>query len=218
MKRSKNKNRNGNKNIKQYAYMIKDDVLAGLDKKRIANKYGISLGNIHKAIAFLNNNDQQVIDFNNAQRSISLKEAKRKDKEIKSKIKEEPVDYSSYQYDTKINVNRQKSYIIPDKIAKLIVEDYKTKMKNNNFGRNSNGSVKTFREEVNERFGQEMKFDIVIGNPPYNNDIYIDFVMGGYTLIKEDGYVVMITPAKWQAKGGKKNEDFRKNIVPFRCR
>ena len=25
----------------------------------------------------------------------------------------------------------------------------------------------------------------------------------------------MITPAKWQAKGGKKNEDFRQNIVPY---
>ena len=31
--------------------------------------------------------------------------------------------------------------------------------------------------------------------------------------MKDKGNVVMITPAKWQTKGGKKNEDFRKNIV-----
>lgn len=58
-----------------------------------------------------------------------------------------------------------------------------------------------------------MKFDVVIGNPPYNNDIYLDFVTEGHKLASK--YTVMITPAKWQAKGGKKNEDFRKNVVPY---
>lgn len=57
-----------------------------------------------------------------------------------------------------------------------------------------------------------MKFDIVIGNPPYNNDLYLDFVQLGYQLSSK--YTIMITPAKWQAKGGEKNEAFRKNIVP----
>lgn len=110
---------------------------------------------------------------------------------------------------------RKELYGDPNHIGNIIViEDYKTKMKNNNFGRNPDGSVKTFRDEINERFGQGMKFDEVIGNPPYNNDLYIDFVGGGYNLIKDDGCAIMITPAKWQAKGGKKNEDFRKDIVP----
>lgn len=58
-----------------------------------------------------------------------------------------------------------------------------------------------------------MKFDVVIGNPPYNNDLYLDFVQLGHQLSSK--YTCMITPAKWQAKGGKKNEDFRKNIVPY---
>lgn len=57
-----------------------------------------------------------------------------------------------------------------------------------------------------------MKFDVVIGNPPYNNDLYIDFVTLGHELSKE--YCCMITPAKWQAKGGGKNEEFRAKIVP----
>ena len=50
------------------------------------------------------------------------------------------------------------------------------------------------------------------GTPPYNNDVYLDFVTLGDQLATK--YTCMITPAKWQAKGGEKNEAFRKNIVP----
>ena len=71
---------------------------------------------------------------------------------------------------------------------------------------------KVFILEKLKELGQ-MKFDVVIGNPPYNNDIYLDFVEIGHNLASQ--YTVMVTPAKWQAKGGKKNEDFRKNIVPY---
>jgi hypothetical protein len=56
-----------------------------------------------------------------------------------------------------------------------------------------------------------MQIDVVIGNPPYNNDIYIPFVETGHNLASQCS--VFITPAKWQAKGGKKNEQFRQNIV-----
>ena len=41
-----------------------------------------------------------------------------------------------------------------------------------------------------------MKFDIVIGNPPYNKGMDLDFVHKGYQL--SSNYTVMITPAKWQ--------------------
>ena len=66
--------------------------------------------------------------------------------------------------------------------------------------------------QLKGKFGR-MKFDVVVGNPPYNNDIYLDFVTFGHRLSTQ--YTLMITPAKWQAKGGKKNEDFRANIVPY---
>ena len=66
--------------------------------------------------------------------------------------------------------------------------------------------------QLKGKFGR-MKFDVVVGNPPYNNDIYLDFVTLGHKLSTQ--YTLMITPAKWQAKGGKKNEDFRANIVPY---
>jgi hypothetical protein len=60
-----------------------------------------------------------------------------------------------------------------------------------------------------------MKFDVIVGNPPYNNDIYIDFVLMSKQLTCGQSQICMITPAKWQAKGGEKNEQFRREIVPY---
>lgn len=57
-----------------------------------------------------------------------------------------------------------------------------------------------------------MTFDVVIGNPPYNNDLYLDFVTFGHNLARK--YDCWITPAKWQTKSGTKNEQFRSKIVP----
>lgn len=51
------------------------------------------------------------------------------------------------------------------------------------------------------------------GTPPYNNDVYLDFVTLAHQLSSK--YTCMITPAKWQAKGGEKNEKFRRDIVPY---
>lgn len=75
-----------------------------------------------------------------------------------------------------------------------------------------NNNHKMVIDEMKKEFGQ-MKFDVVIGNPPYNKDIYLDFVTLGHTLASK--YDCWITPAKWQAKGGQKNEQFRKEIVPY---
>jgi len=52
-----------------------------------------------------------------------------------------------------------------------------------------------FRDMIKEAFG-EMKFDVVVGNPPYNKGMDLDFVNRGFDLC--DKYCVMITPAKWQ--------------------
>ena len=74
-----------------------------------------------------------------------------------------------------------------------------------------NDTGKRTFSNVSKEFNS-MKFDVVIGNPPYNNDMYLDFVTLGDQLATK--YTCMITPAKWQAKGGEKNEAFRKNIAP----
>lgn len=57
-------------------------------------------------------------------------------------------------------------------------------------------STNKFSEELIQGAFQIMQFDVVIGNPPYNKDIFLDFVDISYQL--SSGYVVMITPAKWQ--------------------
>lgn len=58
-----------------------------------------------------------------------------------------------------------------------------------------------------------MKFDLVVGNPPYNDDIYLDFVIKGKNLSRN--LSLWIVPAKWQYKGGEMNDKFRKSIVPY---
>ena len=45
-------------------------------------------------------------------------------------------------------------------------------------------------------FKEDFHFDVVIGNPPYNKGMDLDFVDLAYKLSKQ--YVCMITPAKWQ--------------------
>lgn len=42
-----------------------------------------------------------------------------------------------------------------------------------------------------------MKFDFIIGNPPYNNNLFNDFIAMAQKCIKEDGYQSMVLPAKW---------------------
>lgn len=68
-------------------------------------------------------------------------------------------------------------------------------------------------EAIIKKEFKQVKFDVVIGNPPYNNDLYIEFVELGQRLATK--YNSMIIPAKWQAKGGAKNDRFRDKIVPY---
>lgn len=70
-------------------------------------------------------------------------------------------------------------------------------------------------DKIEELFG-DMKFDVVVGNPPYNDDIYLDFVMLGHKLSKQ--YSLWITPAKFQnkidiGKSDDKNTEFRHVIL-----
>ena len=55
-----------------------------------------------------------------------------------------------------------------------------------------------------------MKFDVVCGNPPYNNDMYLDFVMKGHELSKT--YDLWITPDGWRTKDRGKNPSFRDTL------
>lgn len=77
---------------------------------------------------------------------------------------------------------------------------------------------KVTKELIQGAFGI-MKFDVVIGNPPYNKGMDLDFVDLGYELSSQ--YTVMITPAKWQTAEANQivaskmsYGEFRKKLVP----
>ena len=85
-----------------------------------------------------------------------------------------------------------------------------------------NAFISTFKDEegnIKRGFG-DMKFDVVIGNPPYNKGMDLDFVKLGFDLCKQ--YCVMVTPAKWQTadenqRVASKNmnyRQFREQLVP----
>ena len=66
-----------------------------------------------------------------------------------------------------------------------------------------------------------MKFDVVIGNPPYNRGMDLDFVNLGFELCSR--YCLMITPAKWQTAEAEQKiasktinyGQFREKLVPY---
>ena len=60
-----------------------------------------------------------------------------------------------------------------------------------------------------------MDFDIVVGNPPYNDDLYLSFVTLGHAISTKCS--IWITPAKWQGKSDDcgRNMKFRRDIVPY---
>lgn len=74
---------------------------------------------------------------------------------------------------------------------------------------------KTFLYERLKKEFNTMKFDVVIGNPPYNKGMDLDFVDLGYKLSNK--YTVMITPAKWQtAEANQKVSSKNINYGQFR--
>lgn len=72
-----------------------------------------------------------------------------------------------------------------------------------------------FISNLLEKEFDTMKFDLVIGNPPYNKGMDLDFVDLGYKI--SDQYTVMITPAKWQtAEANQKVSSKNINYGQFR--
>ncbi len=72
-----------------------------------------------------------------------------------------------------------------------------------------NNNHKMLIDEMKKEFNT-MKFDVVIGNPPYNKGMDLDFVDLGYKISNK--YTVMITPAKWQTTADDYSGCASKNI------
>lgn len=96
-----------------------------------------------------------------------------------------------------------------------IIPNYISILKSKDLGTKADGKAITFKDKISEVFGKDMKFDVVIGNPPYQKDsergtqggmsIYSHFM----DLYKHIGcrYSAMIVPARWLCNAGSRGID-----------
>ena len=88
-----------------------------------------------------------------------------------------------------------------------VIPDYINKLKGINLGSRPDGSQNNILDILNKEFGKEMKFDVVIGNPPYQENIastdgnkslskqlFPTFIMKA---IQIADIVTFITPSRW---------------------
>jgi hypothetical protein len=66
------------------------------------------------------------------------------------------------------------------------------------------------QDQLFELRGSDMKFDSIVGNPPYqmvtngnSNPIWHNFVIKSFELLKDGGYLSMVHPAGWRNVSGK---------------
>lgn len=82
---------------------------------------------------------------------------------------------------------------------------------------------KGLSEVIAERFGEHMKFDIIVGNPPYQDmtggggstkdsmPLYNTFILDAIRLKPE--YISMIIPSRWLGGGKSVLDDFRNTMI-----
>ena len=108
-------------------------------------------------------------------------------------------------------------YYVPEAGNKAKKEPaYKTLIKTKDNGNLLNDTIKVI---CMMQFKKDMSFDVVIGNPPYNDGMDIDFVFKAFQLATK--HVAMITPAKCftaeatqRISSQYKYGDFRRELVP----
>ena len=73
-----------------------------------------------------------------------------------------------------------------------------------------------------ERMEKRMKFDVVIGNPPYNKDknigqsIWQDFALAGLSMTVDNGYLSMIHPPRWRGTNNVKQKSIKELIIALK--
>lgn len=91
-----------------------------------------------------------------------------------------------------------------------IIPDYVSKLKGINMGNGPDGKPKNIIDILNEEFGKDMKFDVVIGNPPYQENtgggkgngtgsaLYDKFIKNAEQIAD---ITCMIVPMRWMMCG-----------------
>lgn len=107
-----------------------------------------------------------------------------------------------------------------------IIPNYINKLKGINMGTRPDGSQNDIRDILNKEFERDMKFDVVIGNPPYQESTYSglnesggkalfdSFIINGVNVT--DRILCMITPTKWIAGNLKTFDNVRHSLLDNR--
>lgn len=101
--------------------------------------------------------------------------------------------------------------VSPERLCQLMTirTVYGTLNTENNIKLAKSTNISDIRSVIEKEFNG-MQFDVVVGNPPYNRGMDLDFVDLGYKISSK--YVCMITPAKWQTTADDYSGCASKNI------
>lgn len=99
-----------------------------------------------------------------------------------------------------------------------IIPNYISILKSKDLGTKADGKAITFKDKISEVFGKDMKFDVIIGNPPYQENtsgrnakpLYNDFVTSLYGITAQ--YMCFIIPSRW-VNGGIGLDSFRAFMI-----
>jgi hypothetical protein len=124
----------------------------------------------------------------------------------------------------------KKKHIIEKMLYMVELDTANVKISRRIFGKNANISCGSFLEDkwIKDFNGVE-KFDIIVGNPPYNENgvgkgggvLWKDFVFKSFSILNENGFLVFIHPTGWRKPSGERASagdvwvEFKKNNLIF---
>ena len=124
----------------------------------------------------------------------------------------------------------KKKHIIEKMLYMVELDTANIKISRRIFGKNANISCGSFLEDkwIKDFNGVE-KFDIIVGNPPYNENgvgkgggvLWKDFVFKSFSMLNENGFLVFIHPTGWRKPSGERASagdvwvEFKKNNLIF---